>query len=348
MRPSGQSGAGGSAGLRARPRRRAGRCGWRPARKLSPSRRYSVAELGRAEPHGVCQHGVEYRLKLARRAGDDASTSAVAVCCCSGRSSVRLRSSLSSRVFSMAMTAWAAKFLHQLDLLVGERPYLLAVDGDGADQLSSLSMAPAVACAHRRDRQERSAGITARVSGSVRYVVDMDKPACPAEDDQTRGVGTGNNGRLGDALRAIAGGAFAARRRNSDPPRTATSRQTWRSQMRVASPASSRTPASARRASLMMTCSTSEVAVCCSSASVSFFLQSSMRASYAVAFVPVERRRQRVFGSSPPCETRSPRRPSHWSPSGRSPAKDGGPSILTEPHRELARSFDHLVGAGEQ
>ena len=34
------------------------------------------------------------------------STSAVAVCCCSDS-----RSSLSSRVFSMAMTAWAAKFV---------------------------------------------------------------------------------------------------------------------------------------------------------------------------------------------------------------------------------------------
>jgi hypothetical protein len=40
------------------------------------------------------------------------STSLVAVCCSSDRerSSVRCRSSLSSRVFSMAMTAWAAKF----------------------------------------------------------------------------------------------------------------------------------------------------------------------------------------------------------------------------------------------
>ena len=36
-------------------------------------------------------------------------------------SSVRWRSSLSSRVFSMAMTACAAKFCDQLDLLVGER-----------------------------------------------------------------------------------------------------------------------------------------------------------------------------------------------------------------------------------
>ena len=41
------------------------------------------------------------------------STSAVAVCCCNElvRSSVRCRSSLSSRVFSMAMTAWAAKLV---------------------------------------------------------------------------------------------------------------------------------------------------------------------------------------------------------------------------------------------
>ena len=61
------------------------------------------------------------------------STSAVAVCCCSDS-----RSSLSRRVFSMAMTAWAAKFCDQLDLLVGERANLLAIDGDGADQLIVL------------------------------------------------------------------------------------------------------------------------------------------------------------------------------------------------------------------
>ena len=43
-------------------------------------------------------------------------TSEVAVCCSSAsvKSSVRCRSSLSSRVFSMAMTAWAAKFLTRL------------------------------------------------------------------------------------------------------------------------------------------------------------------------------------------------------------------------------------------
>ena len=46
----------------------------------------------------VCRSKVERLMTL--------STSAVAVCCCSDS-----RSSLSRRVFSMAMTAWAAKFL---------------------------------------------------------------------------------------------------------------------------------------------------------------------------------------------------------------------------------------------
>ena len=78
-----------------------------------------------------------------RFAGDELmtlSTSDVAVCCSSDsvRSSVRWRNSFSSRVFSMAMTAWAAKFLHQLDLLIGEGPDLLAVDDDSANQLIVL------------------------------------------------------------------------------------------------------------------------------------------------------------------------------------------------------------------
>ena len=70
------------------------------------------------------------------------STSDVAVCCSSDsvRSSVRWRNSLSSRVFSMAMTAWAAKFCNQFDLLVGEWPHLLTVDADCPDQLVSLSI----------------------------------------------------------------------------------------------------------------------------------------------------------------------------------------------------------------
>ena len=61
------------------------------------------------------------------------STSAVAVCCC--RDS---RSSLSSRVFSMAMTAWLGEVADQFDLLVGERTDLLAIDVDDTDQLVLL------------------------------------------------------------------------------------------------------------------------------------------------------------------------------------------------------------------
>ena len=38
----------------------------------------------------------------------------------------------------MAMTACAAKFAHQLDLLVGEGAHLLTIDNDGADQIGVL------------------------------------------------------------------------------------------------------------------------------------------------------------------------------------------------------------------
>ena len=63
------------------------------------------AELGLAEPRRVLQHRLEHRLQ-ARRANElmTCNTSAVAVCCCSDS-----RSSLSSRVFSMAMTAWCGE-----------------------------------------------------------------------------------------------------------------------------------------------------------------------------------------------------------------------------------------------
>ena len=75
----------------------------------------------------TCRSKVEWLMTL--------STSAVAVCCCSDS-----RNSLSSRVFSMAMTAWAAKFCHQRDLLIGERTHLLAVHGERTDQFVSLSI----------------------------------------------------------------------------------------------------------------------------------------------------------------------------------------------------------------
>ena len=57
----------------------------------------------------------------------------MAVCCCSDS-----RSSLNSRVFSMAMTAWCGEILHQLDLLVGEGTNLLPIDGDDSNQFVVL------------------------------------------------------------------------------------------------------------------------------------------------------------------------------------------------------------------
>ena len=68
------------------------------------------------------------------------STSEVAVCCskASVRSVVRCRSSLSNRAFSMAITAWAAKFFTKIDLFVGEGADFLAGHDERADQLVFL------------------------------------------------------------------------------------------------------------------------------------------------------------------------------------------------------------------
>ena len=69
------------------------------------------------------------------------------------------RSSLSSRVFSIAMTAWSAKFCDQLDLLVGERADLLAIDDDDADQLVVLEHRHATTpCEPGGDSDRRSCG----------------------------------------------------------------------------------------------------------------------------------------------------------------------------------------------
>src|SRR5215510_9770535 len=88
------------------------------------------------------------------------STSAVAVCCCSDS-----RSSLSNRAFSIAMTAWAA------NLLVGERPHLLTIDRDLADELVLLEHGHVEQGTRAREIQEltplRVAGIS-RLRANVR------------------------------------------------------------------------------------------------------------------------------------------------------------------------------------
>ena len=86
---------------------------WPQLRNASPSRSDMTAELGLADAGRILQHGLEHRLQFAWRAGDDLAAprrSRSAAPATRVRSSVRWRSSLSSRVFSMAMTACAAKF----------------------------------------------------------------------------------------------------------------------------------------------------------------------------------------------------------------------------------------------
>ena len=65
------------------------------------------AELGVADACRVLQHLLEHWLELAGRELMTLSTSDVAVCC---SSDIRAAHSLSRRVFSIAITAWLAKF----------------------------------------------------------------------------------------------------------------------------------------------------------------------------------------------------------------------------------------------
>ena len=105
------------------------------------------------------------------------STSLVAVCCSSNsvRSSVRWRNSLSSRVFSIAMTACAAKVLQHCDLLVGERPGHKPHDAEQADRL--------IAAHHGHDR-DRAVAAGQEVLGpgdkfrrGIRHVGNIHDPA---------------------------------------------------------------------------------------------------------------------------------------------------------------------------
>ena len=97
---------------------------------------HQAAELGVADAGGILQHGVEHRLQLTGRAGDDLEHLVVAVCC----------SSDSEIVGALAQFVEQPRVLDgdhrlggevrdELDLLVGERSYLLAINPDRADQL---------------------------------------------------------------------------------------------------------------------------------------------------------------------------------------------------------------------
>ena len=95
-----------------------------------------AAKLGVANAHRLLQHGRKHWLKIARRTADDLKhlrRRRLLLQRFGVRSVVRWRSSLSNRAFSMAMTAWAAKFVHQRDLFVGEGTDFLAVQAENTD-----------------------------------------------------------------------------------------------------------------------------------------------------------------------------------------------------------------------
>jgi hypothetical protein len=107
----------------------------------------------------------------------------------SWRSPVRLRSSVSNRVFSIAMTAWSAKRLQQLDLALRKRPGLGAVHCDDADW--------AVLAQHRHRQQTAEADgfrpIQAPVIGILKHVGNMHDGA--VGHGSGRPVVTGRRGR---------------------------------------------------------------------------------------------------------------------------------------------------------
>ena len=91
------------------------------------------AEFGLADARGILQHGLEHRLQFAGRRTDDTQH-------------VRRRRLLLQRLAQFVEQprvldgddGLGGEVLHQLDLLVGERPHLLAIDADDANELVVL------------------------------------------------------------------------------------------------------------------------------------------------------------------------------------------------------------------
>ena len=80
---------------------------------MSPCARTDNAAIRFAQSGRRLDQRIEHRLQIERRAADDLEhVGGGGLLLQDSKDLVRSRSSLSSRVFSMAMTAWAAKFLN--------------------------------------------------------------------------------------------------------------------------------------------------------------------------------------------------------------------------------------------
>jgi hypothetical protein len=224
------------------------------------------------------------------------STSAVAVCCCSDS-----RSSLSKRVFSMAMTGLGGEVLHQCDLLLGEGQNLLAVDADDADQLVRLDQ-----------RHVRAPpNLVIDDSGST-TAMSATWAACMVSSRWVSVLVRPRSGALLLYSTYARGALCSATRRKPSPSRSSMVPKAA-SQMRVAFSNIAWKTGSSSPGELEMTFSTCEVAVCCSNASAiclrasassrvrfsSCFFNSTSELgpllTRAAAFVPVERSRVGLF-----------------------------------------------------
>ena len=181
-----------------------------------------------------------------------------------------LRNSLSSRVFSMAMTAWAAKFLHQLNLLVGERADFLAVNDEHADQFVFLEHRyHEQLCGRQRVRRLQRLTDRGRHTTARSEVCDMDRLLGLAEAGYRRYPGAAELA-VAPQLRGVSSG---------DAPWSATLRKPSPStehmaELGLANPRRVREHSIEYRLQLAgrttMTSSTSAVAVCCCNDSTQF------------------------------------------------------------------------------
>ena len=158
----------------------------------------------------------------------------------------------------------------QLDLLVGERPHLLAVDGDGADKFVLLEHRHGEWCERRRIDDGDEAGIALDVGRFRPHVGDVDRPAWSRRRGRGRVPVSRGQTRfalplLGKCRRNVVqrGGA---ERISLD---AATDCRTWPRRCASRSSSMAWNTGSSSPGELEMTRSTSEVAVCCSSASES-------------------------------------------------------------------------------
>jgi len=143
-----------------RRRCRAGDCAARRDERRSPSKRVTIAY---SPPHSRLAASDDRDRKIAGRpsaSGNHAEGSRPSRFCCSSdsvRSVLRASSSLNNRTSPRRMTAWSAKGLQQLDLLVREWPDLEASDEEGARATPSRNSGTAklVRCPNPRATSER-------------------------------------------------------------------------------------------------------------------------------------------------------------------------------------------------